>query len=422
MENLSLSDSKIDALNRVKVYAMECILNNAHKAIYHDIRYGQRLANNVATIADELQITSESKRVLTMCGWLYTSTFTSLPTTSKVKEKRQAEGLEYIDNTLVGELTRLGVKPEVVEEITGILKQLIRPAESQSTLSGILMDAIMMDLSDSESLNHVKKLYEEAVLSDVNLSLGKFYDLCTQYFSEYNGHSKYGREKIAPSILLLLEKVEREKRKLTRKKSILLKKELEISEEELKELRKNLNSVKGRDVRGVQTLFRTTSRNHYTLNEMVDRKANIMITVNAIILSVVIGGFLGRSATDSIFAVLPLVILSLSSLFSIIFAVLSITPNRTQGQFTKEEILNKEGNLLYFGNFHNMKFRDYEWGMLEKLNDSNFLYSSMIKDLYYLGKSLHRKYSFIRISLQFFVIGLVSSFIIFMLGRMVVFI
>ena len=422
MENLSLSDSKIDALNRVKVFAMECILNNAHKAIYHDIRYGQRLAKNITTISDALQITSESKRVLTMCGWLYTSTFTSLPTTTKIKEEREEEGLAYIDSTLVSELSALGVKPEVIDEITAILKHVIRPAESQSTLSGILMDAIMMDLSESDSLGRVKKLYEEAVLSDVNLSLGKFYDLCVQHFSEYNGHTPYGKEKLVPSIISLLEKVEKEKRKLSRKKSILLKKELEISDEELKELRKNLDSVKGRDARGVQTLFRTTSRNHYTLNEMVDRKANIMITVNAIILSVVIGGFLGRSATDSIFAVLPLVILSLSSLFSIIFAVLSITPNRTQGQFTKEEILNKEGNLLYFGNFHNMKFRDYEWGMLEKLNDSNFLYSSMIKDLYYLGKSLHRKYAFIRISLQFFVIGLVSSFVIFMLGRVVVFI
>ena len=59
-----------------------------------------------------------------------------------------------------------------------------------------------------------------------------------------------------------------------------------------------------------------------------------------------------------------------------IFAVIAITPFKTQGIFTESEIREKKGNLLYYGNFHGMDLRDFEWGMLEMLNDGNFLYST----------------------------------------------
>ena len=180
--------------------------------------------------------------------------------------------------------------------------------------------------------------------------------------------------------------------------------------EQIKKLRKKIGQMKEREHRGVQTLFRTTSHNHYTLNEMVDRKANIMITVNSIILSILIGGILNYE--QSTLVLIAISVLAVSALLSIVFAVLSIMPNRTQGKFSRDEILNKEGNLLYFGNYHSMKFDEYEWGMLEKLNDSDFLYRSMIKDLYYLGKVLYRKYKFIRMSLYIFITGLISAFIL----------
>jgi len=421
MDNPSLTEKQMDMLSRVKLHAMESILNNADRVIYHDIQYAQRLIHHIGHIAATENLKTEDLRLLKVSGWFYSCIFSEVSTISKITAEREAEYISFIENTINENLQKMGMGHDDTAAVTEILKRAIKPNEEQTPLSGVLADAVVMDLVTEDTMSRLKKLYEETMLNNANLSITKFYALCGEQFGKYEPKTNYGRGNLQKAIIALLEKVEKENRKLSRKKSILLKKQLEISDEELKELRKNLVSVKGRDVRGVQTLFRTTSRNHYTLNEMVDRKANIMITVNAIILSVVIGGFLGRSSGGSILAILPLAILSLASLFSIIFAVLSITPNRTQGQFTKEEILNKEGNLLYFGNYHNMKFRDYEWGMLEKLNDSDFLYSSMIKDLYYLGKSLHRKYAFIRISLQFFVVGLVSSFIIFMIGRMIAF-
>ena len=99
-----------------------------------------------------------------------------------------------------------------------------------------------------------------------------------------------------------------------------IKQELGITEDELKSLKKSLKNVKGRDERGIQTMFRSTSKNHYTLNQMVDRKANIMISINPIILSLVLSRFIGANSTFCIHNS-PILILLISAVVSIFFAV-----------------------------------------------------------------------------------------------------
>lgn len=173
-------------------------------------------------------------------------------------------------------------------------------------------------------------------------------------------------------------------------------------------MEKKKTSKKKRDERGIQTLFRTTSHNHYTLNEMVDRKASIMITVNSIILSLLIGGLLPLDQESTPHA--AAFSLGTAAFISIVFTIISITPNKTQGKFTREDVRLKKGNLLYFGNFTRISYPEYEVAMKQQLNDSEYLYTSLIKDLYYLGKVLNFKYLFIRISLFVFLTGMVVSF------------
>lgn len=42
-----------------------------------------------------------------------------------------------------------------------------------------------------------------------------------------------------------------------------------------------------------------------------------------------------------------------------------------------------------------MKVEDFYWGMMEMIKDSDFFYSLMIKDFYYLGIVLVKKYWFL---------------------------
>ena len=146
---------------------------------------------------------------------------------------------------------------------------------------------------------------------------------------------------------------------------------------------------------------------------MIDRKANIMISVNAIIISLIIGGILGPALSVVSVELIPVFAMSITSMFSALLAVLAIRPDRTHGEFSENEVRNKQGNLLYFGNFHNMQFRDYEWAMLQMLNDKDYLYSSLIREIYYLGQKLRKKHRFLRLSLNVFLIGTVITIISF---------
>ena len=70
--------------------------------------------------------------------------------------------------------------------------------------------------------------------------------------------------------------------------------DLHINKEELKSLKKKLSKIEPRPEKGVETLFRLLSKNQYTLNAMIDRKSNILISINALILSIVLGTVLDQ--------------------------------------------------------------------------------------------------------------------------------
>jgi hypothetical protein len=98
---------------------------------------------------------------------------------------------------------------------------------------------------------------------------------------------------------------------------------------------------------------------------------------------------------------------------TIVFAVKATRPNISEGTFTKEDIQNKRTNLLFFGNFHNMTLPDYDWAMKEMLADRDYLYGSMVKDLYFLGVVLAKKYRLLRISYNIFMYGLIVSMLLY---------
>src|SRR6185436_8560220 len=102
-------------------------------------------------------------------------------------------------------------------------------------------------------------------------------------------------------------------------------------------------------------------------------------------------------------------ILLCACLAAIVFAILATRPTVTQGTFTKEDIQNKKINLLFFGNFFNMSLPDYDWAMKEMMSDHEYLNSSMIKDIYFLGLVLARKYRFLRLSYNIFMYGLIVA-------------
>jgi len=165
-------------------------------------------------------------------------------------------------------------------------------------------------------------------------------------------------------------------------------------------------------------MYRTTYRTHVNLSSIADNKANIMLSINAIVISITLSSLIPRFETSPKL-IFPTIVLLAVCLAAVVFATLSTRPKITEGKFTREDISNKRSNLLFFGNFYNMNIDDFHWGMMEMIKDSDFLYSSMTRDLYYLGIVLAKKYRYLRICYGIFMYGLIISVVIFAIAFLI---
>lgn len=406
MSNLSTS-----ILNKTEQFMTRLYVEKfSDKFVFHDFKHIKRVAKETEKIALSEELKEEELEIVLLAAWFYFSGFSDLENFKKIKTTQDIfSNCKYcslaISQAFLEEHEYDKVKIKAVLSVMENAYPNEESAPENVKLTNILLDAIKMDFGHAKGKKKAKLLYEEfLLLGAVDFGKRGWYEAIIDFLNSWSYVTDYGKKNFQSNKDALLIRLEKEYKELQKKDDLAVKQELGITDAELKTLKKNLSSVKGRDERGIQTIFRTTSKNHYTLNEMIDKKANIMISVNSIILSLILGGIVSSSTLDH--SSVPIAVMTLTSISSVILAVLSIRPDTTHGIFTEEEVRNKQGNLLFFGNFYNMSFKDYEWGMLQMLNDSNYMYSTMIRDIYFLGQSLSKKYKYIRLSLNVFMIGI----------------
>jgi len=166
--------------------------------------------------------------------------------------------------------------------------------------------------------------------------------------------------------------------------------------------------------RSIQTFYRVALRNHIKLSDIADTKANILLSVNAIIISLVLSNLISKLDNPSnAYLIWPTIVFITFSIISMVLSIIATRPNVTRGQFTKEDVEQKKVNLTFFGNFHRMKLEEYQWAIDEMLKDKDYVYSSLTKDLYFLGKVLDRKYRILRTTYSIFMAGMIISVIAF---------
>lgn len=166
--------------------------------------------------------------------------------------------------------------------------------------------------------------------------------------------------------------------------------------------------------RGIQSFFRTNYRNHINLSAIADNKANIMISVNSILISVLITILSYRNIAETNPKVLlPVILFLVSGLCSLIFAVLAARPKVTRLHSGVEVPDLSKSNLVFFGNFVSLPLEDYEEAMGRLFRNGELLYGNMVRDMYYLGKVLDKKYRYLTVSYTLFMVGFIASVVLF---------
>ena len=165
--------------------------------------------------------------------------------------------------------------------------------------------------------------------------------------------------------------------------------------------------------RGIETMFRSAYRVQMDLTGLADNKANMMISINGIIISIIIASVAPKLDANP-WLLIPSTVFLLGTLLSIVFAILAARPRVSSQPISLEDLRHSEGNILFFGNFANMSEDEFLEGMVDLMHDNTVVYETMVRNIYGLGSVLRKKFALLQIAYTAFMVALilgVSSFI-----------
>ena len=165
--------------------------------------------------------------------------------------------------------------------------------------------------------------------------------------------------------------------------------------------------------RAVETMFRTAYRVQMDLTSLADNKANMMISINGIIISIIIAAVAPKLDSNP-WMLVPAAVFLTGTLVSIVYAVLAARPRVSSTPITLQDLAHSDGNILFFGDFANLDQSDFLEGMRELIGDQEAVYDAMILNIYGLGSVLRKKFALLQVAYMAFMLALilgVSSFI-----------
>jgi hypothetical protein len=151
-------------------------------------------------------------------------------------------------------------------------------------------------------------------------------------------------------------------------------------------------------------ILRTTQQHHVQLSVMADTKANILITVSSIILTLI----LGKMTDPSLRA--AMVTLAAFIFTALLLAVITVLPKYRPIRIAPGAPLPPNFNLLFFGHFSELPKERFLLSVAEEMKADGSVYETMARDIYGMGYYLaHYKYRFLRLSYLFFLGGFVFA-------------
>lgn len=377
-----------DLLSKTEDFVTDLLTNDLDKDfLYHNLRHTQRVVKSTKELLDSHDLNDKENEAITLAAWLHDTGYT------KGAENHEASSCIIAKQFLEEEK----YEKKGIETVCNLIMATQRTYNPKNLSEEIIRDADSSHLGQSSYAETSEMLREElSLLGIVEMSPKEWRKVNIKMFqTEHRFYTDYAKENWQEgkdkNLKKLVKNQKRQKR--TRRK------------EELKVELKNQSPD-----RGIQTLFRVTLKNHLTLSDIADTKANILLSVNAIIISVALSNLIPKLDNPSnSYLIYPTLIFVVFSVASMIMAVLATRPNVTSGKFSKEDVENKKVNLLFFGNFHKMSLEEYEWAIQELVKTKEYIYSSLTKDLYFLGLVLNRKYNILRWTYTVFMIGIILS-------------
>lgn len=381
-------------LSKVKKYVGETFREKAPpENAYHNMMHTTEVAKMIEEIAAASNVSADEKEMLLIAAWFH-----------DVGYVERCEGHEEISVDYAKKfLSENDYDSSKINVVLDLIRATKVPHSPKNLLEEIICDADLHHLGiiDFEEKGNS---YREELAKKMNIVYNdeQWLKKNLNFFRMHKYFTPYAKSRFETQKNINMAKIEKKLKKLKKKN------EADVEDKSNKD-KKKLDKGAGRSI---ETMFRNTMRTHVSFSAMADTKANIMISVNTLILTILVTIMLRKLDTNP-HLIIPTAMLTLTSLVTLVYAILVTRPKVTSGTFTADDIKNKKVNLLFFGNFYNMSLKDFSWGMKEVISDQNYLYDSMITDFYYLGQVLGTKYKKLRICYTLFMYGVIISVIAF---------
>ena len=374
--------------------------------VFHDLEHTVQTVAAVHMIGEGFHLDQRDMLVLQLATWFHDTGYFDGP---KDHEARSC--------TIAEQYLRGKISDDELEAVLGCIRATKVPQQPNNLLEQIICDGDLSHLGMESYWDRTGKFRQELILTRKSImSEQDWVDFELNFMLNHNYHTAVANELFNKRKAKHIQQLLKQKRRLNPDKAPTVE-ELALMDEEEKSgnikkvLRESENELKmARFGRGVETMYRTTYRTHTNLSSMADSKANLMLSVNAIVISILVSNLLPKLQDGpTMKLIIPTILLTATCLGSMVFATLATRPKVTEGIVTREAIRARKANLLFFGNFYNMSLDEFQWGVNEMLKDPEFLYSSMSRDLYFLGIVLAKKYQYLSICYNIFMFGLIVS-------------
>ena len=394
---MDLRDETYMQIDRIREYALTIFQEHENSGfLYHNATHTQKVVNAATQIGEYYKLSDEDFFVLLTAAWFHDIGY--FDDMAHHEEKSVARARRFLNSEQV--------EQRLIDRISDCIMATRMPQKPASLVEQILCDADLFHLGTEEFAKNNKVILKECkLLYNKYIAKNDWNKKTIQFLKSHHYHTGYARE-------VLNSGKERNREGLEIMTSL---------ENDLSETRRDKESMKKekkkKPKRGIETMFRITSNNHQRLSDMADNKATIMITVNSIILSVLLSVLL-RKLEENPTLTIPVILLISVNVITLIFAILATRPHTSEGMYTQKDVDDKKVNLLFFGNFYKMTLNEYTKSVLQMMDDNDYLYRSLIKDVYAQGVVLGRKYKLLRSAYNVFMFGIIVSVIAFLIGAL----
>jgi predicted metal-dependent HD superfamily phosphohydrolase len=355
---------------------------------YHNLPHTLSVKKACEQLAARAGLLESEKEILILAALLHDTGFTNV----YENHEKQSQQIAMVF------LERQGYAREKIGKVNACIQATYPPHVPQDVLEELIRDADMYHLASedymqfNESLRHEWEVFQGRVYSD-----SEWIELNYNFFKDHTYHTEAARELFGPQKKANLKALKK-----------MVKKD--------KSKKESPADIAGS--RSAQMMFKTALRNHLDLSNLADNKANIMLSVNALIITIMVTG--GATVIKNNNFIWPaLGVLLATCMVSMIFATLATRPIKMTGYTDEEKIRAGESNLFFFGNFYKMNYKEYQAGMQQVITDNARLESSIMRDLYFLGRSLGNKYRRLRVCYTVFMIGVITTVIVFLISLLI---